>query len=101
MSEQTKIEKEVALENVITSAVQIPGVKVNRNKFLSETFASENVVIQDILDYGPIEAGISQEKLSKLAQEHPQLPHLLQVSPVVWLWQLQYPLMYCSFLVCH
>ena len=69
MSEQTKIEKEVALENVITSAVQIPGVKVNRNKFLSETFASENVVIQDILDYGPIEAGISQEKLSKLASK--------------------------------
>ena len=50
MSEQHTVEKEVALESVITTAVQIPGVKVNRRKFLSETFATENVAIQDILD---------------------------------------------------
>jgi len=67
MSEQSKIEKEVALENVITSAVQIPGVKVNRNKFLAEIFASENVVIQEVIDLGPIQANISQDKLSQLA----------------------------------
>lgn len=67
MSEQSKIEKEVALENVITSAVQIPGVKVNRNKFLAEIFASENVEIQDVIDLGPIQANISQDKLSQLA----------------------------------
>ncbi len=69
MSEQKNVEKEVALENIITSAVQIPGVKVNRNKFLSETFSTEDVVIQDVLDYGPISAGVSQEKLSKLASK--------------------------------
>ncbi len=67
MSEQSKMEKEVALENVITSAVQIPGVKVNRSKFLAEIFASEDVVIQDIIDLGPIQANIAQDKLSKLA----------------------------------
>ncbi len=54
-------------ESVITSAVQIPGVKVNRNKFLSETFASEPVPIQDILDLGPVEAKVPQEKLAALA----------------------------------
>ena len=59
MGEQNQVEKEVALENVITSAVQIPGVKVDRRKFLSETFASENVIIQDVLDLGPIQANIS------------------------------------------
>lgn len=67
MSEQSKTEKEVALENVITSAVQIPGVRVNRNKFLAEIFASEDVVIQDVIDLGPIQANIAQDKLSKLA----------------------------------
>ena len=67
LSEQSKIEKEVALENVITSAVQIPGVKVNRKKFLTEIFSSEDVVIQEIIDLGPIHANVSQEKLSQLA----------------------------------
>lgn len=67
MSEEAK--KEFALENVITSAVQIPGVKVDRRKFLSETFSSEEYAIQDILDFGPIQTGVSQEKLAKLADK--------------------------------
>lgn len=67
MSEETN--KEFALENIITSAVQIPGVKVNRQNFLSETFSSDKYVIQDILDFGPIQSGISQENLKKLADK--------------------------------
>ena len=69
MAEQHTVEKEVALESVITTAVQIPGVKVNRRKFLSETFATENVAIQDILDLGPIAAQVPQERLSFLASK--------------------------------
>lgn len=69
MSEQLKSEKEVALESIITSAVQIPGVKVDRKKFLAKLFSPEDVVIQDVLDFGPIQAGISQEKLSKLSSK--------------------------------
>ena len=69
MSEEKTIEKEVALENIVTSAVQLPGVKVDRKKFLAETFANHNVVIEDIFELGPIEAGISQEELSKLANK--------------------------------
>ena len=69
MSEQHTAEKEVALESVITTAVQIPGVKVNRRKFLSETFATENVAIQDILDLGPIAAQVPQERLTVLASK--------------------------------
>lgn len=64
-----EMEKEVALESIITTAIQIPSVKVNRNKFLAEVFAAEDVVIQDILDYGPVEAKVSQEKLSALASK--------------------------------
>ena len=69
MSEEKKIEKEVALENIITSAVQIPGVKVDRKKFLAETFANHEAVLEDIFELGPIEAGVSQEDLSKLANK--------------------------------
>lgn len=61
-------EKELALESIITSAVQIPGVKVNRKKFLSEIFADEKNPIQEILDFGPVEANVSQEKLASLAK---------------------------------
>lgn len=67
MSEEIK--KEFALENVITSAVQIPGVKVDRRKFLSEFFSSEEYAIQDILEFGPIQTGVPQEKLAKIADK--------------------------------
>ena len=69
MSEQHTPEKEVALESIISNAVQIPGVKVNRKKFLSETFATENVPIQEILDLGPIAAQVSQDRLAVLASK--------------------------------
>lgn len=70
MSEQIEAGKEFALENVITTAVQIPGVKVDRKEFLAKIFASEDVIIQDILEFGPIKANVSQELLSELAQKH-------------------------------
>lgn len=69
MSEEKNIEKEVALENIITSAVQIPGVKVDRKKFLAEAFANQDVVLEDIFELGPIQAGISQEDLTKVANK--------------------------------
>lgn len=69
MKEQHAAEKELALETVISSAVQIPGVKVNRSKFLSETFAAEDAEIQDILDLGPIAAQFPQDRLSVLAHK--------------------------------
>lgn len=64
---EIKMEKEFVLENAITTAVQIPGVKVDRKKFLAETFAGSEFDIQEILDIGPIQAGVSKENLSKLA----------------------------------
>ena len=67
MSTNSNVEKEFALETVISNAVQIPGVKVNRDNFLCKTFSKEDVVIQDVLNYGPIEAGVNQETLSKIA----------------------------------
>lgn len=61
MSDSKQQTTELALESIISTSVQIPGVKVNRDKFLAETFATEDIVLQDILDFGPIKAGISQD----------------------------------------
>lgn len=68
-NEQNSVEKELALESIISSAVQIPGVKVDRKKFLAETFASEDYPIQGILDSGPIAVGVSQDKLALFAHK--------------------------------
>lgn len=60
-------ENGLVLENIITSAVQIPGVKVDRKDFLSEIFSNEDVDMQEIFDLGPVQANITQEKLDSLA----------------------------------
>lgn len=70
MSEKEQQAAELALESVITSAIQIPGVKVSRSKFLAETFAADqSLAIQDIIDMGPVQAGVSREKLASIANK--------------------------------
>lgn len=44
-------------------------VKVSRDKFLAETFATEDVIIQDVLDFGPVEAKVSKEKLAAISNK--------------------------------
>ncbi len=61
--------KELALESIITPAVQIPGVKVDRNKFLAETFVHESIAIQNVLDWGPVQAGYTQEQLARISNK--------------------------------
>ena len=60
---------EVALEAIINNAVQIPGVKVDRQKFLGECFAKEDVDTQQIIDLGPIGAGCTREDLARIANK--------------------------------
>lgn len=64
---QTTQTTEVALEVIVNNAIQIPGVKVDRQKFLAESFAKEKVDVQKIIDLGPIEAGCSREVLTRMA----------------------------------
>lgn len=64
---QNQVTKEYALESIIATAVKLPAVKVNRNSFLEETFKNEKVPIQDVLDLGPVEAGVSREDLFQIA----------------------------------
>lgn len=61
-------EKDIALSDVITTALKIPGVKVDREIFLRQQFKDqEKSLVEKIVDEGPIAAGISQDKLLKLA----------------------------------
>lgn len=57
----------LSLENILSTAITIPGVKVNRRQFLAEAFAKENVDLDQILAVGPIEYGCSRELLQKKA----------------------------------
>lgn len=59
----------VALETIVNRAIQIPGVKVDRQKFLAESFAKEDVGIQMIVDNGPIAAGCSRETIARIANK--------------------------------
>ena len=69
MENQKETTTEVALETIVTNAVKIPLVKVDRNGFLASTFANEDISIETILDLGPIQAGITREKLANLAEK--------------------------------
>lgn len=57
-----------SLENIVTTALQIPGIKVNRNQLLADYFKNQkDVSVEEVLTKGPIEAGCSRETLSKIA----------------------------------
>ena len=67
MSAQNEAAKEFALENVIVSAVQIPGVKVNRKQFLTDIFAKEDYSIDKLVETDPVQVGVPQEQLTRIA----------------------------------
>ena len=64
-----ELAKQMMLEEVITNAVQIPGVKVNRKQFLAEQFASKVDNLEEILDKGPVAAGIKREDIIVLSKK--------------------------------
>lgn len=61
--------KQMMLEEIITKSIQIPGVKVNRKQFLAEQFASRADNLEEILDKGPIEAGIKREDIILISKK--------------------------------
>lgn len=61
-------ENNLSVENVVATAIQIPGVKVSRDAFLVEIFKSKPIEVRNhILETGPIAAGCSRSELKKLA----------------------------------
>ena len=70
MDEKTNdLAKQMMLQEVITNAVQLPGVKVDRKQFLAEQFASKVDNLEELLDKGPIEIGIKREDIILLSQK--------------------------------
>ncbi len=64
-----EVTTEVALENIITNVIKIPGVKVDRDKFLAEYLVNETDNIQLVLEEGPIVAGIDEKRLRKISEK--------------------------------
>ena len=67
-NKKTEEKNSVDLTSVISTAIQVPGVKVNRDSFLREQF--KNLSPNDltrIIEIGPIEAGYSRNDLKKKA----------------------------------
>lgn len=62
-------EKNLDLTHIISTAIQIPGVKVTRDVFLRDQFKDfAPTVIENIIEKGPVEAGCSREELKKKAK---------------------------------
>lgn len=69
MENAKKLSTDFSLEDVITTSIKVPGVKVNRDKFLAEQFAGNGMDVQQIIDLGPIEAGAQREEIENLANK--------------------------------
>ena len=67
--EGKEIATNIMLEEIISKSIRIPGVKVDRNKFLAEVFSNKANLLKNILDSGTIEAGISREEINSLANK--------------------------------
>lgn len=66
--ENSKKENSIDLTNVISTAIQVPGVKVTREVFLREQFKdSPKEKLDLIIEKGPVEAGCTREELKKKA----------------------------------
>lgn len=60
--------KEFSLETAISSAIKIPGVKVNRNSFLAARFSDPTFRLYEILENGPVAAGVDRETLNRMGK---------------------------------
>lgn len=64
-----EVSKDVSLETIITNAIKIPGIKVNRVEFLTKIFNNEDVDIREVINHGPVFAGCSGEMLARIANK--------------------------------
>ena len=67
--DEKNLVKEFTLDNIISYAITVPGVKVDRRQFLAEIFSVKTDDVQAILDEGPIAAGIDQDALKKISHK--------------------------------
>lgn len=63
------IEKDATLETILTTALKLPGVKVDRNECLIKVFSNEDIDTQKLLELGPVAANVPHEKITQLADK--------------------------------
>lgn len=64
----TANEANVSLVNIVSTAIQLPGVKVSRDEFLKNQFKDASLEqLSNILEYGPVEANCDRIDLQKKA----------------------------------
>ena len=69
-NEKNENQKNLDLTNVISTAIQVPGVKVSRDAFLREQFKDlSKERIDFIVEKGPVEAGCTREELKRKASK--------------------------------
>ncbi len=59
----------LSLDNLITQALKIPGVRVNRAEFLSTAFANEGILVRQIVEEGPVACDYSDVELDTMADK--------------------------------
>lgn len=66
--ELSKSDSSAVFETVLTNALKVPGVKVNRQTFLREIFQDKpQATYNQIVELGPVTAGCTQKELDKMA----------------------------------
>ena len=65
----SELVKDMMLEEVITNAIQLPGVKVDRRKFLAEQFADKVDNLEEIIEKGPIGIGMQREDIDVIVKK--------------------------------
>jgi len=66
--ELKKSDNGAAFESILTNALKIPGIRVNRQTFLREVFQDKpQVTYNKIIELGPVAAGCTQTELDKMA----------------------------------
>lgn len=60
----------LSLVDIISTAIQIPGVKTDRSSFLREQFKGENrELIENIVAVGPVQAGCTRKQLQQMSRK--------------------------------
>lgn len=67
IQDNKEITSDIMLEEIICKAIQIPGVKVDRNRFLAEIFSPKVDLLENIINNGPIRVGITREEINNIA----------------------------------
>ena len=71
MADNKSAENEnTTLVGIVSTAIQVPGVKVDRDTFLREQFKNTTLEeLKEIIEYGPIAVGRTRDELKKKAQK--------------------------------